>query len=85
MTRSISPFWFSICFFSSPDAVLPFSSSSETASYFTCSVPKGVNHFLWTPPLEVQGAFITTGGWQLQTHGNKKYTLSTTFQQVFNP
>ena len=46
---------------------------------------KGANHFLWTPPLEVQGAFITTGGWQLQTHGNKKYTLSTTFEQVFNP
>ncbi|MDD1976924.1 phage tail protein [Pseudomonas tussilaginis] len=46
---------------------------------------KGANHFLWTPPLELQGAYITTGGWQLQTHGNKKYTISTTFQQVFNP
>ena len=46
---------------------------------------KGAQHFLWTPPLEQQGAFITAGGWQLQTLGNKKYTLSTTFQQVFNP
>lgn len=46
---------------------------------------KGANHFLWTPPLEDQGAYVTAGGWQLQTHGNKKYTLSTTFQQVFNP
>lgn len=46
---------------------------------------RGANHFLWTPPLELQGAFITTGGWQLQTHGKTKYTLSTTFQQVFNP
>ncbi len=46
---------------------------------------KGANHFLWTPPLETQGTYITTGGWQLQTHGKKKYTLSTTFQQVFNP
>ena len=46
---------------------------------------KGANHFLWTPPLEARGAFITTGGWQVQTLGNKKYTLSTTFQQVFNP
>ncbi|ROL76560.1 hypothetical protein BLX41_14510 [Pseudomonas protegens] len=46
---------------------------------------KGANHFLWTPPLEPEGAYITTGGWQLQTHGKRKYTLSTTFQQVFNP
>ena len=46
---------------------------------------KGANHFLWTPPLEEQGAFITKGGWQLQTLGNNKYTLSTTFEQVFNP
>ena len=46
---------------------------------------KGAQHFLWTPPLEQQGAFITAGGWQLQTLGKKKYTLSTTFQQVFNP
>jgi phage-related protein len=46
---------------------------------------KGANHFLWTPPMESQGAYITTSGWQLQTHGKKKYTLSTTFQQVFNP
>jgi phage-related protein len=46
---------------------------------------KGANHFLWTPPLEDQGAYITTGGWQLQSHGKKKYTISTTFEQVFAP
>lgn len=46
---------------------------------------KGASHFLWAPPLEEPGAYITTGGWQLQTHGKKKYTLSTKFQQVFNP
>ena len=46
---------------------------------------KGANHFLWTPPLEQRGAFITEGGWQLQTLGNNKFTLSTTFRQVFNP
>lgn len=46
---------------------------------------KGAQHFLWTPPLEQQGKFITSGGWQLQTLGKNKYTLSTTFQQVFTP
>ena len=46
---------------------------------------KGANHFLWSPPMAGQGAFITAGGWQLQPHGGKKFTLSTTFQQVFNP
>lgn len=45
---------------------------------------KGAQHFLWTPPLAAQGAFITTGGWQLQPHGAMKFTLTTTFQQVFN-
>jgi phage-related protein len=45
---------------------------------------KSTDHFLWTPPLAKQGAFITTGGWQLQPHGGRKFTLTTTFQQVFS-
>ncbi|MCO8164848.1 phage tail protein [Pseudomonas sp. 21LCFQ010] len=46
---------------------------------------KGARHFLWTPPLAEQGRFITSGGWQLQPHGKQRFTLSTTFQQVFVP
>lgn len=46
---------------------------------------KGALHFMWTPPMGEQGAFVTTGGWQLQPHGRRRYTLSTTFQQVFLP
>lgn len=46
---------------------------------------KGVTHFLWTPPLHEQGAFVTDGGWSLQPLGAGVYILSTKFQQVFNP
>ena len=46
---------------------------------------KGANHFLWTPPLEARGAFITSGGWSLLPKGGGIYVLSTKFQQVFNP
>ena len=46
---------------------------------------KGATSFLWTPPMKEQGRFVTTGGWQLASHGRKRFTLSTTFQQVFSP
>lgn len=46
---------------------------------------KGANHFLWTPPLHEQGAFITDGGWSLKPLGGGVYILSSKFQQVFNP
>ena len=46
---------------------------------------KGANHFLWKPPLQEQGAFITSGGWSLLPKGGGIYVLSTKFQQVFNP
>lgn len=46
---------------------------------------KGANHFFWEPPLQARGSYITTGGWKLQPLGGGLYTISTTFQQVFNP
>ena len=46
---------------------------------------KGAISFLWTPPMQSQGRYVTTGGWQTTSHGRKRYTLSTTFQQVFSP
>jgi phage-related protein len=46
---------------------------------------KGAQHFLWAPPMEEQGAYITSGAWHLQSLGKNLFTLSSTFQQVFNP
>ncbi len=46
---------------------------------------KGANHFFWSPPLEAKGSFITDGGWQVQPLGGGLFTISTKFQQVFNP
>lgn len=46
---------------------------------------KGANHFLWSPPLHEQGAFITSGGWSIQPLGGGVFTLTSKFQQVFNP
>ncbi|MEE1922686.1 phage tail protein [Pseudomonas sp. 148P] len=46
---------------------------------------KGATSFLWTPPMQDQGRFVTTGGWQTTSHGRKRFTLSTNFQQVFSP
>lgn len=46
---------------------------------------KGAIRFLWTPPLEPEGLYITTGGWQTASHGKRRFTVSTTFQQVFSP
>ena len=46
---------------------------------------KGAISFLWVPPMHAQGLFVTTGGWQTTSHGRRRFTLSTTFQQVFSP
>lgn len=46
---------------------------------------KGAISFLWAPPMEAQGLYFTSGGWQTTSHGKQRYTLSTTFQQVFSP
>lgn len=46
---------------------------------------KGATSFLWKPPMQAQGRYVTTGGWQTASHGKGRYTLSTTFQQVFSP
>lgn len=46
---------------------------------------KGATSFLWTPPMQEQGRFVTSGGWQTTSHGRKRFTVSTTFQQVFSP
>lgn len=46
---------------------------------------KGTNSFYWRPPMEEQGLYITAGGWQTSSHGRRRFTVSTTFQQVFSP
>ncbi|MFF3704448.1 phage tail protein [Pseudomonas qingdaonensis] len=46
---------------------------------------KGALSFLWAPPMGGQGLYVTSGGWQTTSHGKQRYTLSTTFQQVFSP
>ena len=44
----------------------------------------GWKSFIWKPPLEPSGLWRAES-FQISTHGNKKYTLSSTFIQAYHP
>ncbi|HAI2876676.1 TPA: phage tail protein, partial [Escherichia coli] len=44
----------------------------------------GWKSFIWKSPLEPSGLWRAES-FQISTHGNKKYTLSSTFTQAYHP
>lgn len=44
----------------------------------------GWKSFIWKPPIEPSGLWRAES-FQISTHGNKKYTLSSTFIQAYHP